>query len=800
MRGLSVIVALCTGVAVATAFSVTPSFISSSAGTGDETVTALVHDNFGSVFVSGWTNSALLNTSFINGGPTGKTHYAPTYMRLGEAENGFVTKFNVYGIPVWSVAIGGTGADRANAIALNADQTIALVCGTYDSSDAKVYPTVGTAVSLSAAVAKDVFVVGLNATTGAYVWSFATRSSGDDECFAIAESNGRVAYGGYGMRNVATGFIVPEGTSSNIVGTSVSNRAAAFVGLADSADGSSASTSRRWMSSPAPTFNGGQNGYYAGITRALTFDAFGNLWVALNVEVYAGFSAGYANSVDGTHDVGVVMYNAASLNSQFNFQDGANLDPCLGNGGYNQSPTLDDASLDPSCVTYPSTGAHGIDLVAYFGSNGDDVVTGIVVQNAGNTTEARVVLTGYTVGAEAGSKFRLQKYTETLNAVSFAAWAPATALDMTLPTNGEVGWWVASKASFNGETGSGFFGKVLPPGITGRVTGVKCDPSLFHCFASATLQGSGVMSVLYAAKNFSSTAGSRDAVIMRFDQNGNILWLEQSGAAQNDTGDAVGYYPLGPGVVRPGPYSILGGSFRTMSYNTMTSASPIVVSGRGGRDAFVTVYDDIDDCGRDATYPANPYGPNACGVKVGNLTQLGASMCLDEPGFPLCFCHMNVTDGTPGTFCNRRGWNCKFMAQYYFGLLDMCDCPPAANPHVDNPLLDIEGRLQLCSGNVCTFGQLTGEHSQCLPLVLDLMNFCGASPDTSATDLTYITLFKGFYAGCNSGKSSSSTGEDCTGFDFCAAPRASTPASGLVTALATVAAAVLIAAANSRRE
>jgi hypothetical protein len=108
---------------------------------------------------------------------------------------------------------------------------------------------------------------------------------------------------------------------------------------------------------------------------------------------------------------------------------------------------------------------------------------------------------------------------------------------------------------------------------------------------------------------------------------------------------------------------------------------------------------DVDDCGLAATGPY-PWGTNPCGVTQ-NPVGPGASVCLDQPNFPLCFCNMNYTSSAPG-FCNVKGWDCSFMAPYYLGLLNNCNCPAAANPS-PNPLLDIAPRLAACGGNVCSF-------------------------------------------------------------------------------------------------
>lgn len=801
---LSAIVALCAGVAVVAAYSVTPNVAVGIGGTADEAVMGVAGDVFGSYYAVGWTTSALLNSSFAAGGPAVTTYYAVTYAKTGEAKNGFITKYSKYGVPMWSAWVGGVKDQTVNAVAVSTDQTTVVVCGSYNGSDAYIGYSGVLTKALSASQQSDVFVAGFNASTGALIWSFASRSSTNDECLTIAEYNGLVAYGGYAQfdptQTALGGRFRPEGVARLIMASVVSYHPNSFVGLCATADGNSGTPSNRRMSSPALTHNAGAR-QYAGITHAVTFDSAGNLWTATSIETSAILSAGYTGQVDTAHDVSVVMYLAEALTDvdQSLFESSTtNLNSCTF-----YDSTANDDTFNPDCVGYPGVAPLGVAAVMNFGSNGDDIVTGISVQNAqGDTTAnmSRVVLTGYTVGATAGSKFHLQKYIESTNTSFWAEHSgPDTAFDFTLPHSGEVGWWLAQKGTFNGDSGAAFYGKALPPGLSGRINAVTCDPTTMHCVAAAALAGNGTVSVLGSPRQVVSAgpAGSYDAFVMRVDAGGNIVWMEQTGGAGNDSANAVVLFS-GAGLVRPGQWVVAGGAFAGVAVVTPTSASPIVVMGLGGIDGLMVSYDDVDDCGLDPTYPVNPYGPNACGLVSGNLNALGASLCLDEPGFPLCFCHMNVTNGAPGTFCNRRGWNCGFMAQYYYGLLDMCSCPPATMPHA-NPLLDVAGRLQSCAGNVCQFGALTGEHANCLPLVLDLMSTCGASPDTPDADKVYIGLFKQFYDGCGTaGGSSSTAGADCTGFDFCAAPRAAAPASALVTAVATAAAALLIAS-NVRR-
>lgn len=787
----TVLVVACVLLAQAAAFKVSPNLAWDIGGTGSDHVLAVVADATGAVYVAGWTDSAVVNSTVSTGGPTVTFKSTQTYASAAGGSNGFVTKYSVSGARVWTAMVTGVNAESVNALALSGDESLVLLCGTYSSTDAAIVGGDGASTAfVDLAGTTDAFAAALNSATGVFTWKVRGFSDTDDECLTIAEHGGSVVFGGSCIRDPThtSGGIALFSLSSISVSATVQSLEQSdfpdyptgYIARVDTATGL-----QGFLTYSIREFNGGRFNP-PGVTRALAFDENGNLFVAsTRMSFVLAPTGSYPYSFqwgpDETNDLNIIVVNAAGVQTGATFEMGTR----LAVAALRRPPQT-------GSTTYPSPNPHSIDYVAIVGSDGDDVVTGISVSNVNNTlATARVVLTGYTTGATAGSTFHWYRTVETTNETLFRALAPATVRDFTFASTAETGWYVALPGLFQDTPATdGLFAKPLPSGFTSsRLTSVKCTgPAPNHCFASGTVSGTGTFTVGGAAR--AVTTAGKDAVVFRFDANGNVLWLEQSGGPLDDTGDVIAYY-AGSGPVRPGAYALVAGTFQNVSVQCAASNSPVSVYSRGGVDAFVVSYDDVDDCGLDPTPGSSlPYGANACRLNA-DLNSVGSSLCLDEPGFPLCFCHMNVTDGGVGQFCNTRGWNCKFMAQYYFGLLDMCECPAAPNPHPENPLLDVEVRLTLCAGQVCGFGALTGAHANCMPLVADLMAVCGASADTPAQDKVYIGAFQSVYDACPRAASSSTAGGGdpaCEGYDFCAAPRASSPA---MTALATLGALLL---------
>lgn len=98
-------------------------------GQGEETASSIVTDPAGNIYVAGTTNSADFP---ITANPAERT-----YSGLGDA---FVAKYDAAGRQVWATFVGGSNADAANALALEADGSV-LVAGTTGSFD---FPLGGT--------------------------------------------------------------------------------------------------------------------------------------------------------------------------------------------------------------------------------------------------------------------------------------------------------------------------------------------------------------------------------------------------------------------------------------------------------------------------------------------------------------------------------------------------------------------------------------------------------------------------------------------------------------------------------
>lgn len=152
-------------------------------GSGNDNGQGIAVDSLGNVYVTGFTAS----TSFPGAArvPAGST---------GGNGDVFVTKLNAAGSQiVWSAYIGGTGAEAATDLALDATNNVWLT-GFTNSTD---FPTVNPRQGSSAGGAFDAFVLKLNSTGSTLSFSTylggpgdGSANSGDDRGFGIAVDSG----------------------------------------------------------------------------------------------------------------------------------------------------------------------------------------------------------------------------------------------------------------------------------------------------------------------------------------------------------------------------------------------------------------------------------------------------------------------------------------------------------------------------------------------------------------------------------------------------------------------------------
>ena len=154
-------------------------------GPGSETARGVAVDAAGNAYIAGSTSAAA-----PNGFPTS----GPVQAASGGGVDAFVTKLNPSGGGiVYSTYLGGGGADRAFAIAVNAAGE-AYVTGETASTAPTPFPTANAIQSANAGGTNDVFVAKLNAAGSALVYSTYLGGTGNDRARGIAVDATGAAY------------------------------------------------------------------------------------------------------------------------------------------------------------------------------------------------------------------------------------------------------------------------------------------------------------------------------------------------------------------------------------------------------------------------------------------------------------------------------------------------------------------------------------------------------------------------------------------------------------------------------
>ena len=149
-------------------------------GSRFDSATSIAADPEGNVYVAGWTESA-------DWAPALATRLAPSASGL----DAFIAKFNGAGELVYCTILGGKGADRALAIAVDATGN-AYVAGSTTSSD---FPVVG-GVSSRLGGRTDAFVSKIDRNGAVLLYSTYLGGSGTDVANSIAVSGDGVFVGG----------------------------------------------------------------------------------------------------------------------------------------------------------------------------------------------------------------------------------------------------------------------------------------------------------------------------------------------------------------------------------------------------------------------------------------------------------------------------------------------------------------------------------------------------------------------------------------------------------------------------
>jgi uncharacterized protein (TIGR03437 family) len=159
-------------------------------GSGDDFLAGMAVDAAGNVYLTGWTSSSDFP---VTSGALQTQYHGASYFGYYPIGDAFVTKLNSSGTAlVYSTYLGGTGSDSAGAIAVDATGN-AYVTGETDSTD---FP-VTSGVLQPTNHGSNAFVVKVNATGTALLFSTCLGGSGGDSGDAIAvDANGVVYVGG----------------------------------------------------------------------------------------------------------------------------------------------------------------------------------------------------------------------------------------------------------------------------------------------------------------------------------------------------------------------------------------------------------------------------------------------------------------------------------------------------------------------------------------------------------------------------------------------------------------------------
>ncbi len=150
-------------------------------GSGDEQAQSIAVDSSGNVYLAGWTGSSDFPT------------HAPLQASLLGTRNAFALKLNAAGSAlVYSTYLGGSGADQANAVAIDPSGA-AYLTGSTNSAN---FPAV-SALHGSLAGATNAFIAKINAAGSSLVYSTYLGGSQADSGAAIAvDSSGNVVIAG----------------------------------------------------------------------------------------------------------------------------------------------------------------------------------------------------------------------------------------------------------------------------------------------------------------------------------------------------------------------------------------------------------------------------------------------------------------------------------------------------------------------------------------------------------------------------------------------------------------------------
>jgi hypothetical protein len=252
-------------------------------GTGSDQASRVAVGDNGDVYLTGIIASPGVD---FNPGGTGGT------VSVSGSMDAFVAKFNTNGVFQWAKALGGTGIDRGQSVAVNANGDV-FVCGEVASAGGNFNPG-GTGGSVTSAGGSDAFLAKYS-SNGTFQWVKTIAGTASDLAFDVTVDINQDVY--------VTGNTASATTNFNVGGTG---------GLADG--------------------NGADDVYVAKYTTAGTFlwvkrvggnltdqgrsvrtDANGNLYISGNFQSTANFNSGGTGGIvtsAGNIDIYLAKYNS----------------------------------------------------------------------------------------------------------------------------------------------------------------------------------------------------------------------------------------------------------------------------------------------------------------------------------------------------------------------------------------------------------------------------------------------------------------------------------------------------------
>ena len=161
-------------------------------GVSDDAVTSLTLDGAGNLAITG---------TFFGTANFGGANLTALHGIFGA--DIFVAKYNSAGAPLWSKSMGGQyGNNFGQGIAADAAGNLFVVGHVYAEAN------LGNGIFTTRALSADAFLLKLNGTNGAYLWSRTFGSTDSDECKGVVvDANGDVIVCGYGYAAMDIGGV-----------------------------------------------------------------------------------------------------------------------------------------------------------------------------------------------------------------------------------------------------------------------------------------------------------------------------------------------------------------------------------------------------------------------------------------------------------------------------------------------------------------------------------------------------------------------------------------------------------------